>query len=169
MKDNDDFDDFFDGPDLPDKEEPTPPEPTPEEIEERTERENTIDVPRLRRLRRLVSVAALVVILAIIAIYFRYYSVQSEGQIPGYIVNVERTGHLFKTIEGKMVSEQAVDDTTRFYRADFLFTVENDSLADIARYYQGRGRKVTLHFKHYRGKLLWRRESNNVVTAITVY
>lgn len=169
MKDNDDFDDFFDGPDLPDKEEPAPPEPTPEEIEERTERENTIDVPRLRRLRRIIAAAALVVLLLMVWLYFRYYSVQSESQVKGYIVEVQRTGRLFKTIEGKMVTEMAVDDTTHFYRSDFPFTIENDSIANIARYFQGRGRKVTLHYKHYRGRLFWRRESHDVVTAITAY
>ena len=157
MKD-DDFNDYFDGPDLPDEVE-EPKEPTPEEIEEKQEKEDTITIPNHRYRNILIGAIAVLVLILLIWGYFRYCS--------PYVSDAQKVGYV-QHVEGEMISEFAIHDTTKMYQRDFLFSVDNDSLAKVAMNIQGTGMKVTLTYKEYGGVLPWRGSSRCILTGIEV-
>ena len=164
LVDNDDsFNDYFDGPAVEKKE----PVLTPEEMEEKQDREDTIDLnSRKKRKIYAIIIAVLLVIFAVWA-YFRYYSPYvTDAQETGYIMKIEKRGILFKTYEGEMISMTSLEDTSRIYQRDFVFSFENDSIARLAMDLQGNGEKVKLRYKSYDGLLPWRGASKNIITAI---
>lgn len=166
MKDNDDFNDYFDGPDIPDEVE-KPKEPTPEEIEEMKEKEDTIVIPSHKYRNILITIITVLILVLAVWVYMRYCSPYvSNAQKVGYIQQVEKRGYIFKTYEGDMITEFAIHDTSKVYQRDFVFSIDNDSLAKVAMGLQGTGKKVTLTYKEYGGVLPWRGGSKCILTSI---
>ena len=82
-------------------------------------------------------------------------------------MQVNNQGAMFRTTEGKMLSERYAADTIAF-QCDFHFTITDDSLAQEAKRLEGRGTRVAVTYKEYRHRVLWRGESRYVVTAIDI-
>ena len=61
-----------------------------------------------------------------------------------------------------------IADTIHVYERDFLFSVEDDSVARDLMELQSTGRRVTLTYKEYRGTLPWRGNSKKIVTGYKV-
>lgn len=123
---------------------------------------------RKRRMR--VWVWCVLAILAValgVALWLRYFNPYvMDAKVAGYVTNVERRGILFKTYEGEMISEASLVDTTKIYQRDFMFSVENTSLARRLQSLQSTGRPVRLTYKRYYAPVPWRGASTVVVTAI---
>lgn len=160
---DDSFDDYFEEGSVP--QEKKPEVETPEQREERELRESTIERRYDRRRYILLSVAGVLGVLLVWWLGNRYFHVYETGKETGVIMEVVNRGSLFKTYEGKMMSERAYLDTV-LYRTDFIFTVRDDSLAAEIYRYAGTGRKVELEYESYRGSLPWRGESNRIVVAM---
>ena len=161
---DDNFNDYFTD-DAP-EEHPESREETEQEREEREIKEATIE-------RRGSSVKlTLVLIITAMAIflgwwmwqyYFHPYRVSQEK---GWIMKVTDEGTLFTTYEGEMISEGYVEDTIVAMHSDFHFSITNDSLVRKAIYYSQDGKRVVLTYNEYKGKVLWRGNSKQVVTSI---
>lgn len=160
----DNFDDYFDGPDIEEKEEPK----KENESGSATQSDPDNSEPKSRRYRKLIIISLSVLFLAIIAWgYLRYFNPYIiDAQKTGYILDVEQRGVFFKTYEGSMLTEYAIQDTSKLYQRDFSFSFENDSLAKEAMKLQGSGKKVTLKYKMYDGVLPWRGSSKYIITDI---
>lgn len=162
---DDNFNDYFEQP----KEEPqteATQEETAEQKEEREIKEATIE-RRHNRLRWiLISLAAVIVIAIIFWAWTRYFHPYSESQECGYIEKVTNEGLLFKTYEGKMMSEKILPDTTRRYYCDFFFTIKDDSVAKNVMRSAGTGQRVRLSYIEYKGRLPWRGQTKIIVTDI---
>lgn len=163
---NDDFKDYFESKHK-DKEsrEPVVYGETPEEREERELKESTIE--RRHNKMRIFSfvLAAFILLLLLFWLWSRYCHVYRTSSEKGVVMKMSTEGMLFKTYEGKMMSLKAID-ASHIYETDFLFTVEDDSVATHLRKLAGTGRPVELQYKEYKGKLPWRGETNIVVTAV---
>lgn len=112
------------------------------------------------------------VIIVVFAVwfYFRYYNpyvVQAEKT--GYILNIEKRGYVFKTYEGDMITEFAINDTTKTYQCDFSFSVDNDSIANQLISLQGSAKKVSLVYEEYLGSLPWRGNTKRFVKEVIVH
>ncbi|MEG2819743.1 MAG: hypothetical protein RR868_03225, partial [Muribaculaceae bacterium] len=90
----------------------------------------------------------------------------SDAQTTGYVIRVEKRGTIFKTYEGEMISEFAIQDTSKIYQRDFSFSFDNDSLAQDAMKLQGSGKKITLKYKKFSGVIPWRGASKCIITGI---
>lgn len=160
----DNFNDYFDGPDIEDKEEPK------KDNEAASSAQPGADNPNRKtgRYRKLIIISSFVLFIALVIWgYLRYFNPYViDAQKTGYILDVEQRGVIFKTYEGSMISEYAIQDTSKFYQRDFSFSFENDSLAKEAMNLQGSGKKVTLKYKMYDGVLPWRGSSKYVITDI---
>ncbi len=128
------------------------------------------DAPASRnhKLRRTIVLAILFLMCALgIAGYIRYFNpYATEAITTGYITSVERRGIFFKTFEGEMITERSYGDTTRVYRSDFSFSIDDTALAHRLQSYQDTGRPVTVSYSRYYGTLPWRGASTNVIDAI---
>ena len=113
--------------------------------------------------------AVLVAVLAVAgwfwATYLHPYKI---AQNTGRLVEMSCQGVIFKTYEGKMISEKFIADTLHYYQSDFLFTVKNDSVASQVKALCGSGKKVTLNYEEYNGRLPWRGETKCFVTSVEV-
>ena len=99
--------------------------------------------------------------------YQRYFNPYiTDAQKTGYIMSVEKRGLFFKTYEGSMLSETALEDTNKVYQRDFSFSFENDSIAKEVMKMQDTGKKITLHYKQYYGVLPWRGSSRSIITDV---
>lgn len=161
---DDDFEDYFE------KDKPEEPVKTREETErEREERElaSTV-IDRRHDVKRYVlyCVAAIIVVLTVWWLWARYFHPYRVSEESGRIMEVVNEGSVFKTYEGKMVSERFVQDTVTVYTADFDFTIVDDDLARKLMQLKGSGKKVTLKYKEYRGRVPWRGASNRIVTEV---
>lgn len=111
-----------------------------------------------------------VIILALVlgtAFWLRYMNPYvSDAKERGYVVKVEKRGHLFKTWEGDMILQSALTDSTNIYSREFNFSVEDPELALRLQEYQGTGKPVVVTYKRYSGTLPWRGSSANVVTSV---
>ena len=67
-----------------------------------------------------------------------------------------------------MVSEKFISDTVHIYTSDFKFTIKDDSLARLANTLKGTGRRVTVTYQEYNGKLPWRGETKIIATGIAL-
>ncbi len=163
---NDDFDDDFMNkePQAPKQ----PKQPTQEELQaQRDEQElrDTVIERRPDRLRiMLVCLAVVAVVSATAWLWLRYFHPCKVGQERGVIMEMSASGHL-KTYEGKMMSERLID-STHVYQTDFLFSTTNDSVAKLASRLAGTGHRVTVYYEEFKGRRLWRGETNRFVTAI---
>ncbi len=162
---DDNFNDYFEQP----QEEKPAKEPQVETAEEREEREikeATIE-RRYNRVKWAIGIfVTLAVLLAIFWCWQRYFHPYIEGEECGYVETVTNQGTLFKTYEGKMMTEKMLPDTVRRYYSDFLFTIRDDSVARNVMRAAGTGRRVRLSYEEYKGRLPWRGETPRVVTAI---
>ena len=81
-------------------------------------------------------------------------------------MNVSNEGTVFKTFEGEMISEGYIEDTLVAMHSDFKFSIPTDSLARDAMRLAGEGKRVVLTYDEYKGTVMWRGNSHNVVTRI---
>ncbi|MGN0207239.1 MAG: hypothetical protein ACI4BC_08340 [Muribaculaceae bacterium] len=131
--------------------------------------EDVIHVKSHRWLKFIVIVAVVALLSVGGWFYYKYcspYVVNAEKT--GYILNIEKRGYMFTTFEGDMISEFAINDTSRVYQRDFSFSVVNDSIASEIMALQGSGKKVCVQYETYLGTLPWRGSSKNIVTGITL-
>ena len=160
---DDNFDDYFEnGP----EEEPQVHQETELEREEREIKEATIE-----RRGYTVKVLLALVILAMGLflgwwIWQYYYHPYRESQEKGWIMKVSNEGTIFKTYEGEMITESYVEDTLVAMHSNFDFSIPTDSLARSAMRWAGDGQRVILTYKEYKGTVLWRGNSKNIVTKI---
>ncbi len=162
---DDNFNDYFEQP----KEEPAadkPQEETPEQREEREIKEATIE-RRYNRVKWAIGIfVTLMTLLLVFWLWQRYFHPYIEGEECGYVETVTNQGMLFKTYEGKMMSEKILPDTVRRYYSDFLFTIQDDSVARRVMRNAGTGKRVRLSYVEYKGRLPWRGETKRIVTAV---
>ncbi|MCM1519420.1 MAG: hypothetical protein NC098_01380 [Lachnoclostridium sp.] len=110
-------------------------------------------------------VIALVVLAGVM--YVRYaVPYVTDSKVTGYVTTVEKRGMFFKTFEGEMISQSALDDSSRIYSRDFQFSIPDDSLARVIQSYQSTGQKVTLTLEKYYGTLPWRGASRTIAVAV---
>ena len=123
---------------------------------------------KLHRARRIfLSTLAILVVVLGVAFWLRYFNPYvADAKETGYIVKVERRGHVFKTWEGDMILNSALTDASRVYSRDFSFSIENEQLARKLQSLQGTGRQVEIHYKSYSGVLPWRGSSPNIITSV---
>jgi hypothetical protein len=98
-------------------------------------------------------------------IFFKYYFVFGEGIKTGDLNYVVRKGYIFKTYEGKMVqsgSQSLTPGDVQLY--EFPFSVEDKAVADSLM--RCSGKNVKLHYKEYKGALLWRGGTKFIVDKI---
>ena len=163
---DDNFDDHFIDPHEPEAE-PQPHVETAQEREEREIREATIE----RRGSTLKILLTLVVVAMVIFLawwvwqyYFHPYRISQEK---GWIMKVSNEGTVFKTFEGEMISVGYIEDTLPVVlSSDFKFSIPDDSLVRDAMLLSGNGKRVVLTYDEYKGTVLWRGNSRNVVTKI---
>lgn len=163
---NDDFDDDFTKPESQVAQQPK--QPTQEELQAQRDEEElreTVIERRPNRLRiMLVCITVVAVVSVAVWLWLRYFHPYKVGQERGVIMEMSANGHL-KTYEGKMMSERLID-STHIYQTDFLFSTTNDSVAALASRLAGTGRRVTVYYEEFKGRRLWRGETNRFVTAI---
>lgn len=159
--------DFFDGDDIIEQN-PAPVE-TPEEREEKEIANDTIK-RGYNRLRAIVyGIAALLIIGFSTWLWMRYFHPYTkEAQQTGRIMEVKLEGYIFNTYEGKLLSEKYVDYPDKWIDYDFPFSIEEDSVARQIMRLQGSGKRVTITYKEYLGKLPWRGNSQRIVTACEI-
>ncbi len=110
---------------------------------------------------------AIILVALSVTVWIRYFNPYvTDAQTRGYILNIERRGIIFKTFEGNMVSQTAMQDTEHIYSRDFTFSVDNDSLARVIQSYAGTGRPVIVRYRSFYGILPWRGSSHNLVDGI---
>ena len=141
-------------------ERPQPAPPSPEELrrqrEEKELKETVIERHTGKLRAALVGLVALAVIAVGVMLWLRYFHPYKISQERGVIMEMSSKG-VVKTFEGQMMSERLID---------FPFSVTNDSVAAQAARLAGTGRMVTVHYEEYKGTVLWRGETNRIVTAI---
>lgn len=149
-------------------ERPQPAPPSPEELrrqrEEKELKETVIERHTGKLRAALVGLVALAVIAVGVMLWLRYFHPYKISQERGVIMEMSSKG-VVKTFEGQMMSERLID-ATHIYQIDFPFSVTNDSVAAKAARLAGTGRMVTVHYEEYKGTVLWRGETNRIVTAI---
>jgi len=156
--------DFFEGEDVPDEKEK--PE-SPEEREERELDEIVVISPRDHyRDLVLAIVTGAVVLLSIIVWWLFYHPVVTDAQVTGRLMSVRCEGAVFKTFEAGMVSEQYVTDEIKRQDNDFVFSIENDSLAYQLMKLQNTGKRIVLKYKQYNAALPWRGNSDIIATEL---
>ena len=163
-----DYNDYFDG-DAAETDENKQAEETLEQREAKEIEGQTIGKRGngLRKVMALVlAVVAVVVIVWTIVVFWMPYV--SEAQQRGAIVQVRQEGLIFKTFEGQMITDERFADTVHVYQRDFIFSVEDDSIARDLMELQSTGKRVTLTYKEYRGALPWRGSSKIIVTGYRV-
>lgn len=161
---DDNFNDYFTE-DAP-EEQPQVHQETEQEREEREIKEATIE-------RRGSSVKILLVLIIVTMALFLgwwmwqyYFHPYRVSQEKGWIMNVSNEGTVFKTFEGEMISEGYIEDTLVAMHSDFKFSIPTDSLARDAMRLAGEGKRVVLTYDEYKGTVMWRGNSHNVVTRI---
>lgn len=97
--------------------------------------------------------------------YVRYYFVFGEGVKAGNINFIVKKGYVFKTWEGRLIQEGIKTAAPgALQNNEFDFTIENDSIAKILEL--NSGNFVELRYKEYNNAILWRGNSNYIVTEI---
>ncbi len=160
---DDDFNDYFEPENVPEKK---PVEETPEQREERLLKEATIERVHDRKRMFFIGFGVAALLCGILFVWFHFFRPYKVSQQRGVIMEVANEGTFFKTFECKMISESYISDTTRVYTSDFDFTITNDSLALKANELKGTGRRVTIDYEEYSGRVLWRGESHRIATNI---
>ena len=141
---------------------------TPEEREEREMRELTYERSTNKKRWFIIGGISLLVVGVVTALWLRYFHPYIVSEESGVILKVKSESTFIKTYEVTMISEKFITDTTRAFKADFQFTVRNDSLAAKISQFQSTGRRLTVKYEEFKGMLPWRGESNRFATAIMV-
>ena len=81
-------------------------------------------------------------------------------------MKVSKEGTVFKTNEGEMISDKYIEDTLLAMHSDFRFSIDEDSLVRDAMRFAGNGKRVILTYNEYKGTVLWRGDTEHVVTKI---
>lgn len=117
--------------------------------------------------RKVLAIVILVALVVLgVAFYLRYFSPYAEdAMMKAYVVNVEKTGLVFKTWEVQVVEVNALADTTKVYSHPEQLSVDNDALAHRLQEFQGQRVPVTLRFEKYYATLPWRGASKSVITS----
>ena len=166
MPDIDKFDDFYDGEDIP---EVPAPEETPDQIEERELAADTTVVKKHRFRNCMIVVVVLLLLTIGVTMWIRYWRPAVwEAQQTGRIMEVKKEGVFFKTYEGNMISEEYVNNENAVYQRDFMFSVDNDSVAKALMDLQGKGKKITVQYQEYSGVQPWRGSSKRNVVGVKV-
>ena len=144
-------------------------EETPEQIEAKEIESQTIGKHTGKLRKAVIALVAVAVFVAAVwvAVFF-WVPFIIEAQQRGAIVQVRQEGMIFKTFEGQMITDERLADTIHVYQRDFIFSVENDSVARKLMELQSTGRRVVLTYKEYRGTLPWRGNSKIIVTGYKV-
>lgn len=163
---DDNFEDYFMDDEEKVEEVHQPHQETPQEREEREIKEATIE----RRGASVKMLLALIIVAMVLFLgwwvwqyYFHPYRVSQEK---GWIMKVSNEGSIFKTFEGEMISEGYIEDTLLAMKTDFKFSIPDDSLMRQAMRWSQDGKRIVLTYKEYKGKVLWRGNSRQVVTKI---
>lgn len=130
--------------------------------------DDTTDKPSPRRRRRLMvwSLTILLIVLGV-AFWLRYCNPYvTDATEQGFLLDVERRGVVIKTWEGTLIVTRAINDNTHMYQREFVFSVNNDSLARRMQQYRLEGLPVKLEYNRYFGTLPWRGSSTCVVTGV---
>jgi hypothetical protein len=102
-----------------------------------------------------------------ISIWIRYFNpYETDIQEVGYITDMKRQGVFFKTWEGAMIVRDALNDSSRVYQRDCIFSVDDEALASHIVALKGSGTPVRLTFKRYWGVVPWRGSTTCIVTDI---
>lgn len=146
--------------------EPTPKPLTQEQKEELQEKADTIKLPSHRFRNFLLKVLGVLILIGIVAFYLYFYRVYNDNSVEsGYIEKVERSGFIFKTLEGTMYKLETMPNRD-IQRTEFKISFDNDSLFEVAQKLQKTGKRVEVHYNEYKGTLIWRGNSNVIVTGI---
>ncbi len=150
-------------------EEPKPRELSAEERERREVEKVTIDMKhnRVRTVAAIVAVAACVGFLVWVWMLF-WNPVVSLEQKVGYVNEIRCEGHIFKTYEGRLITNGYLYDTVAEPKKDFHFSVESSSVVDTLMKLQLSGQKVAVQYKEYQTTLPWRGDSKCIVTGVDV-
>lgn len=161
-------DDFFDGSDIPvPQKEPKKPALKPDDPKYWDEPESEWEHLRPRRRWTLWVWVAAAGILAGIALglYLRYFSPYiDEATQVGYVEKIEKSGELLKTYEGILLPYKELEDTTRIYERDFVFSTPDAHVASVLKRMMLTNRPVRVEYRIYHGRLPWRGDSKVIVT-----
>lgn len=126
--------------------------------------------PRRHRGRKILAWFIVIVVIVLGgAFWLRYCVPYTEDTLTsGYITNVEKRGLIFKTYEGEMITQSHINDTSRVYERDFMFSIPDDEMARRLQALQGTGKRVTLTTERYYGTLPWRGSQPVIVTGFKV-
>lgn len=114
-----------------------------------------------RGLRKYLFLLSLLVIIVLSSwLYYSYWFVYSEGTRVGILYKFSKKGTIFKTYEGEMLlpgvgNKRATSGSMT--TNNFLFSVDNDSLANKLMELQGM--ELELHYKNFNNALPWRGDS----------
>lgn len=163
-------DDFFDAP--PPEEKPKEPKaptfrPDQREYWEQEESEWEHLQPTRRHWRLYAWLAAAAAVVAIlIAVYVHWFVPSTREAIAyGYIEQISYNGVAFKTFEGTLLPYREMMDTTRVYREDFRFSVDDEEIAKFLKRQEKKGHPVRLTYEVYKGIVPWRGATKVMVTA----
>jgi hypothetical protein len=111
-------------------------------------------------------IIALILVLVVSGfVGWRYFFVFGEGVKGGDLNLIEKKGIIFKTWEGHMIQEGFKTSTPgQMQSNDFQFSVDDAAVA--AQLEKSSGKFVEVRYKQYRNALLWRGESEYVVTEV---
>lgn len=114
---------------------------------------------------------AALVLLLVCAGYlgFRYFWVFGEGVKAGELNFITYKGYIFKTYEGRLIQSgfrggAAGGGQSTIVSNEFDFSVERKDIADSLM--RCSGKVVELHYREYKGALVWRGMSEYVVDSI---
>ena len=114
-----------------------------------------------------ISLLVVVALCILIGLYVYLFTPRvEEATAFGYVENVQKEGKFFKSFEGVILPYKSLKDTVRVYEGDFVFSALNDSIAAQLKYQQRTGKPVRVDYEVYRVRLLWRGNSNVIVTGV---
>lgn len=94
----------------------------------------------------------------------RYFWVFGEGVKAGELNFITYKGYVFKTYEGRLIQSGFRGGQGSLVSNEFDFSVERKDIADSLM--RCSGKTVELHYKEYKGALVWRGMSEFVVDSI---
>lgn len=107
---------------------------------------------------------AMAVIVLLMVVYIRWFSpVEEEAVAYGYVEKIGYSGVAFRTFEGRLLPYREMMDTTRVYREDFIFSVEDEDVATSLKRLEKKGLPVRVTYDRYNGIVPWRGASKVIV------
>jgi hypothetical protein len=106
------------------------------------------------------KILGILVLLAGFLIYWFFFNVYSDGERKGVLVKISKKGNVFKTYEGEMfVGCKMVINKS----PDFIFSVTDKEVYEQLQKMQDEC--IVLKYKKYRASVLWRGDSEYIVTG----